>query len=439
MYLCLDLSLSKTGWSIMENSEVFKYGYIKIDHNTSDAEKMMHVRDVLSFLLSIHDIEYVIIEDIFYMKNVKTYRRLCAISGVIECLSYEHVGNKIFMFPATHARSCFSLKGKQEVFDFIKNKYNFEDFIFDEHNDICDSILLGLCFEEKKSIVKTKDMLKKEKVLGVLIEDLLFKYHWSEDMNLNSISKKLKIPYNTLKAWFNKLKIPVKDRKYKNSLFNSLEFEQEQVLLGTLLGDGCLQKSCGNSGNTRLQMLHCIKQKEYLLHKSSFFPEADGEIIDYYSLDKRLNKYYRKVVYFTKYFCVFNKYRDLLYKNEIKVVTKELLDKLDVLAVAIWYMDDGTFRKTGKNSGQLRICTHSFTRSEHELMKDWFFNKYSIEFKIGTSKDKNYLIISNIKNINKFFSLIEEYIIDEMSYKILTKENKIGTTKEKSKSKRNKN
>ena len=44
-----------------------------------------------------------------------------------------------------------------------------------------------------------------------------------------------------------------------------------------------------------------------------------------------------------------------------------------------------------------------------------------------------------MKNINKFFDLIRGHIIDEMSYKILEKENKSGTKKETNKTKRNKN
>ena len=45
--LNLDLSLVSTGWSIIKNGGVFKYGKIVPSKNLSHAEKLVHIKEVL--------------------------------------------------------------------------------------------------------------------------------------------------------------------------------------------------------------------------------------------------------------------------------------------------------------------------------------------------------------------------------------------------------
>ena len=82
-------------------------------------------------------------------------------------------------------------------------------------------------------------------------------------------------------------------------------------------------------------------------------------------LDDRTNKEYFTYRGNSKYDSVFKSIWDLTYSNNgKKLVTKEWLDKIDSpLALAYWFMDDGTHRGT--------IATNSFSEAEVDLLIDW--------------------------------------------------------------------
>jgi hypothetical protein len=59
--------------------------------------------------------------------------------------------------------------------------------------------------------------------------------------------------------------------KYKIKTMTHLTKRQEAVLLGTILGDGFLQKT--GPKNARLRLEHGAKQKEYVVWKGAQFPK----------------------------------------------------------------------------------------------------------------------------------------------------------------------
>ncbi|MFN8491408.1 MAG: hypothetical protein U0350_27670 [Caldilineaceae bacterium] len=121
-----------------------------------------------------------------------------------------------------------------------------------------------------------------------------------------------------------------------------------------------------------------------------------------------------------------------LYQNGRKVITPEVLEKLEDIGVAIWYMDDGnvlwrTKTRHGNPAKEVRACgvqlsTHSFSKDENELIAEWFLRKYNILF--GVYSDHrgkgNFLRATQKEHINRFFSLVSPYVnmVDCMKYKI---------------------
>lgn len=212
--LCLDLSLNSTGWSILVDDKLKKYGAIRpksgIDQNT----RLAYITDVISFIFETNDIDIVIIEDVFKSRNAKTFKALCELRGSVIYLSYNNVGRNIFTYHATHARACFGLKGKEEVVSFINNRLDLS-FEFDmDQNDVCDSILLGLCFLCTDHVVIDKKMKLAEDELPDSLAVYIFNKYWKEGLSIKDLSKKFKISENVMRLWFNNLKIPFRGKFY---------------------------------------------------------------------------------------------------------------------------------------------------------------------------------------------------------------------------------
>lgn len=133
----------------------------------------------------------------------------------------------------------------------------------------------------------------------------------------------------------------------------SLSTQQQQMLLGTLLGDGWV--------GFRYQSNHGWKQHEYNTHKAGILKARMPRL--------RPNLGWGKV---TSTFSTptANEYRELrqfCYPNGTKTVTPEWLSLLTWEGVAYWYMDDGTLC----DRRFVSISTHGFTKQENELLVSW--------------------------------------------------------------------
>lgn len=430
--LNLDLSVVSTGWSIIRNGQIDGYGKITPPTNFSPVEKLVHIRDVLEFILETNsDINIVSLEDVFFMRNQKTFAKLCEVHGVTKCLSYLYVGNNIFSFPATHVRSCFNLKTKEEAYNYIVENIltNVEGWKLKTYNDITDSILLGLSFNEKTKTIKTKKMIKKEKELGEPIEEYLIREYWKYNRSLKTISKELKIGYSTLHKWFQDLKIQIRERAFPDHVLPTiLSEEQEQLVIGSVLGDAGLYRSSrlsGYYGNHCFQVAHSSKFREYVEYKEDIMYPFSKHIIDYDRRDMRTKKYNSISQFRTHHASVFNKYRRLLYNGTVKIVRPEALNMLKPQGIAFWFMDDGSNWKNDK-AGRRRISfsTHSFTKQENELISNWFKEKYGIKFNVSKDREWFHLRTGDQKNIIKFIDLIKEYVPNVMKYKLKIYERK---------------
>ncbi len=121
-----------------------------------------------------------------------------------------------------------------------------------------------------------------------------------------------------------------------------------------------------------------------------------------------------------------------LYQNGRKVITSQVLEKIDDLGVAIWYMDDGNVLwRTKTNQGNpveevrvkgIQLSTHSFSREENKLIAEWFLRKYNILFGVySDSRGKgNFLRVTQKEYTNRFVDLVSPYVnlVDCMKYKI---------------------
>lgn len=189
----------------------------------------------------------------------------------------------------------------------------------------------------------------------------------------------------------------------------TMNFIQEQLVLGSLMGDGYM------GPNHIFSVAHCDAQKDYLDSKyrvlSNIATTAAPKFSGHASIMHGLHT------------CSLHNLSDidfhkLCYSNNgKKFVTKQWLDKLTPLALAIWYCDDGSLSiYTGKNPTS-HIATNSFSNNEMQLIVDTF-RKVGIESYCNHNSSGNVLAFSS-ENTKRLHLLIAPYIHPSMRYKLI--------------------
>lgn len=156
--LSLDQALDKTGFSIIQNEELVKYGVLdltdisRIKDLTLDQkleERITNVKEFLKRMIDTYEINIVILEDIQSQKNVKTYKNLASLQGNLKNYLY----NKEIPFAVlkpSEWRSSLGIKGRERKIQ-KKNaqvyvKYNFG---YDVTEDEADAICIGISGSKK--------------------------------------------------------------------------------------------------------------------------------------------------------------------------------------------------------------------------------------------------------------------------------------------------
>ena len=158
-------------------------------------------------------------------------------------------------------------------------------------------------------------------------------------------------------------------QKQETCVSYGLNSDQEQILIGSFLGDGCISRL--KSNRYRLSIIHCEKQKDYCKWKSNMFGIKKLRYI-------KENGYSKKPAY------RFNtKIIDIKYEipKDKKTCPQWILDKIDIRGFVIWFLDDGY---NGKNKGSL--STHSFNYESQIRIKKCLENKFNLQCKIYEDK-----------------------------------------------------
>ena len=204
-----------------------------------------------------------------------------------------------------------------------------------------------------------------------------------------------------------------KIEEYKKTLKLS-EF-QRQVLIGTLLGDGCLETQ--NRGRTyRLKIEHSMTQKDYVDWKYKVFknftlsePRIHKRIS--YGL-VRENYCFSTVSHGSLRF-----YGQQFYKNGKKMMPKIIYKMITPLALAVWFMDDGSIKS--KQHRALVIHSQSFNKQDLLNIIEVLDKKYGIKLTLRKREDgSGYVLYLLSKTVSKFIDLVKEYVLPSMEYKL---------------------
>ena len=185
----------------------------------------------------------------------------------------------------------------------------------------------------------------------------------------------------------------------------------QSFILGSILGDGCIQK------DNRLSIAHGIKQKEYIEHKWEFLNSYDlaGKL----SKNKIVNERYKNGFVEEHRFKSLTTdkmsgFRDFYYQNGNKLVPNEtfLTEYLTPFALAIWYMDDGSVCNYN-----VEFNSQSFSKAECNSLRYVLLEKHNIK---TTLKPSENIITVRAASLMLFFSIIQHFIVDSMKYKLKT-------------------
>lgn len=196
-----------------------------------------------------------------------------------------------------------------------------------------------------------------------------------------------------------------------------LSKDEEQVVIGSLLGDGNISTNKRNT-KSHLTFAHSPKQKEYCIWKTQllqnimYFHYSFKEMKE---IDKRSGKEYFSYRALSKDLPILHTFRNKWYKNingkTTKIINKNDLYKLNALGLAIWYMDDGY---NDHNAGYT-IATQCFSKQDLNLIKSYFKDIWNIDITIRSNGE--IYISSKYREI--FKNIIEPYVHPDCKHKLI--------------------
>ena len=198
---------------------------------------------------------------------------------------------------------------------------------------------------------------------------------------------------------------------YKSKL--SLTQRQKEILIGTILGDGHLEKLYTPELG-RLKIEHSYKQKDYVdwLYKEfrNWVRTKPKE-----KAKKVWGKIHKNYGFCTYSHRLLGNFQKDFYREKKKVIPSNLFENITPLSLAVWYMDDGSI-KSSKHKGVF-LNTQSFIHEDVKKLQDILQNKFGIL--TSTRKDEtNEQIYLGGKSGEDFINIIKPYIIPSLLYKI---------------------
>lgn len=184
-----------------------------------------------------------------------------------------------------------------------------------------------------------------------------------------------------------------------------------QILLGTLLGDASIEKLKGRRKTYSIRWEHSLQQEKYALWKAQNSLD-NFSIYKRSRLDPRTNKTYHSITCYSRKED-FKSYRELFY-NTSKEVSQDILNKLEPLGVAVWFMDDGNVYYNS-NICHLTLSVNGFNEESVDRIIKYFKDKFNIHFK----KTGRAIRITSVKQTKLFESYFKEFYHESMLYKTL--------------------
>jgi recombination protein RecA len=184
---------------------------------------------------------------------------------------------------------------------------------------------------------------------------------------------------------------------------------QESVLIGTLLGDASLAM---HGHHARLHVKHKAAHRRLAEFKWKVF--EDFTSMPLHEFDQRLGrKRYPCVQFVTRTSPVFTTWRRRFYRDGRKRVPNDINMLLTPLAIAVWFMDDGSADHCG-----VTIQTHSFDQNEVERLSRALLEGFDIVATMRANKGRWILYVGK-RELPRFRSLVQPFVLEDLEYKLV--------------------
>ena len=198
--------------------------------------------------------------------------------------------------------------------------------------------------------------------------------------------------------------------KLKSKL--SLTPLQREVLIGLLLGDGCLETR--NDRTYRLKIEQSKAHRAYVDHLYHLFqswvltPPRIRQVISRGHASENMS--FQTVSHSALRF-----YAHQFYRDGRKQVPKLIHRWLTPRALSYWFMDEGSIKS--RESKGIILNTQAFPLADIERLIKCLQTKYELQAKTRKQRDECQIYISG-SSYEKFSALVAPYVIPEMQYKL---------------------
>jgi hypothetical protein len=179
----------------------------------------------------------------------------------------------------------------------------------------------------------------------------------------------------------------------------------DQVVLGSLLGDGGVYKKPTN--NPYFKEQHCVKQGGYLAWKRKILEQKlrtrDIKCKSGYTGEDQVG------------FCTGNS--PLLMEYVEFKETLRGVERLGPLGLSVWYMDDGN---AGRSFG---LSTECFSKEQNEKLASVLLTNFGIEVKVEKTKEY-YRLRGSVEAKRRLSDVCKDHIHPDMAYKFDTSGNR---------------
>jgi len=205
---------------------------------------------------------------------------------------------------------------------------------------------------------------------------------------------------------------------------------QWEVVAGAAIGDGHLALT-DSQMRARLRITQGVDQKSYLDYKVSLLGDLVQSTPRFQLSPKSFSTKGTFGVSTLSRPQIAELHRELYDEGGRKRISRQYLDRITPLGLALWYLDDGSLvtqdyqYKRKKDGGVSHYPTtrsllsmYGFSVEESRLVMDWLGEKWGIEGGVSATA-KGPVIWFTLDGTERLHELIAPYVPPEMSYKLL--------------------
>lgn len=189
--------------------------------------------------------------------------------------------------------------------------------------------------------------------------------------------------------------------------------DQKSIIVGNLLGDGHLETQ--TKGKTyRLRVEHSISQKTYVdwqYQKMAGLVGTPPRV----NLKSRNGKVSQNCKFDTLSSSSLRFFGQSFYQNGKKKIPRIIKKLLTPLALAVWFMDDGSIKSNHHRA--LVFNTQCFSEPDLKKLQQALAENFGIETVLRKQKEGKQIYVLS-QSVEKFIKIISPNLLPSMKYKL---------------------